>query len=95
MPNTQTDNLEHRLQRASGSDGDPIKRVDLLNELAWEIRFSDPPRSLLLTQEAEELSRRLEYAKGLAYSLFHKSFSLMRQGSYAEAIDSADRKSVV
>ena len=51
-----------------------IERVDILNGLARGVFYSDISRAHSLAQEAETLSRKLNYAKGLGYSLICISF---------------------
>ena len=65
MATIDVDGLERKLASLSGTASE--ERVDALIELAWEVAFSDPPRSLELTTEARQISDELGYRRGLAY----------------------------
>lgn len=45
-----------------------MSRADILNELSWEIKASDPENSFILAQEALELSEKINYNRGMAYA---------------------------
>lgn len=60
-----------------------IERVDMLNDLARGVFYSDVSRAYSLAQEAETFSRDLNYAKGLGYSLICKSFVV--EGTYKDS----------
>jgi len=58
--------LEARLAAASASPVDPVKRVDALTDLAWEIRSSDQGRAHALATEARQLAMDHGYKLGQA-----------------------------
>lgn len=58
--------LEARLAAASDSPDEPLRRIDALNELAWELRGSDVSRSNTLASEARELAIVHQYKLGQA-----------------------------
>ncbi|MBC8044456.1 MAG: GGDEF domain-containing protein [Rhizobacter sp.] len=62
--------LETLVQAASGDRA----KVDATNELAWELRITNPRRSLILSREAAALAETLGHRSGLAYSLRNMSF---------------------
>ena len=64
-------------------------KVDELNTLAWELRYTDHQRGLLLSEEAYHLALSLDDRRRLAYSLRARSFCLYRLSHYAEALTSA------
>lgn len=44
------------------------EKVDILNELAWELWTADTPRAIEFTLAGLELAQTLQYEKGLAYA---------------------------
>ncbi len=48
---------------------DPLEKIDLQNQLSWELRSSDVKQSLFLAEQANEASRKINYSKGAAESL--------------------------
>ncbi len=62
------------------------EKIDKLNQLAWDVRVSDSPRSLLLSQESVELSRKIKYTKGLAHGLRSFGFCNVRQSKNEEVL---------
>lgn len=68
--NSRVRELEDRI-RVGGS---PASRVDLLNDLAWELRHLDTRRALSLCLESNGLASSSSYRKGLAYSLRNEAY---------------------
>jgi len=68
--------LEQQLQSAHGT-----ARIDLLNELAWELQTIQE-RALDLAAEAIALSKEIGYEKGQAYSLRTQAFCYYSSGHY-------------
>lgn len=64
--------LEARL--ADLPPADSQERADLLIELARSVFMVDPPRATEVSREALEMSRRLDYEKGIGFSLYHLGF---------------------
>ena len=60
--------------------------VDLMNELAWELRWKDVRRALALSQQAAEHSLSLSYRRGLANSLHLQADVHMLQSSSLTAM---------
>ncbi|MEL6536152.1 MAG: hypothetical protein AAFQ98_12120, partial [Bacteroidota bacterium] len=56
--------LEVRLENPES----PRDRVDVLNQLAWELRRSDVERSIAYHEQALKALETLEYDKGWAYA---------------------------
>ncbi len=48
---------------------DDVEKIDILNEIAWEVQRKDPVKALKLCTEAKALSENLRYEKGLAYAI--------------------------
>jgi signal transduction histidine kinase len=66
MADTPIPELEARLEAASAPPVDPVKRIDALTELAWELRGSDTSRANALATEARELAIEHGYSLGQA-----------------------------
>jgi two-component system NtrC family sensor kinase len=62
-------------------------KIDALNRKAWEIRVSDSRRCSFLSEEAIELSKPINYRKGLAEGLRTYGFALLRHSQYEQAIE--------
>ena len=58
--------LEERLASASVPPVDPVKRIDALTELAWELRSGDASRAHALATEAREQAKEHGYSLGQA-----------------------------
>lgn len=61
--------LEKRFKALSQSDTDALERIDVMNNLAWELALVDTKRSFQLSREAKRISKKLKYDKGFAYSV--------------------------
>ena len=68
---------------------EPPARVEVLNGLAWELRYTDTKRALELSEEAHALARKLGDQRGLAYSLRNQGFCLFRLSDYDAALTHA------
>jgi diguanylate cyclase (GGDEF)-like protein len=87
MPDRITD-LEARLIDAQT----PEEEIDIMNDLAWELRDQQPERALMLAQQASELSTSGEflaqpYNTGLAVSLTTRGYLNIRQEKLDLALD--------
>ncbi len=49
------------------------QKADLLNELAWELRYENTKEALELSGKALELSQELGYSRGIAYGKLHQA----------------------
>ncbi|CAN5354422.1 hypothetical protein BH23BAC2_BH23BAC2_04350 [soil metagenome] len=61
------------------------RKIDELNRLAWEVRVSDSDNAFKSSTEAVGLSRKLNYANGLANGLTLKGFGYIRKSDFNEA----------
>lgn len=68
--------LESRLAGFPAGDVS-LTRLDLLNQLAWEIALTDPARSQALRKEALKLSRAVHYRPGIAAALRTMAYSTL------------------
>jgi signal transduction histidine kinase len=73
--NERIKDLETKLASLFNDKEKIIEKIDLLNELSWELKISDTKRALQLSTEAYELSKNISYQKGLAYSLRSQGYS--------------------
>ena len=64
-------------------------KVDELNALAWDVRYTDYKRGLRLSEAAHRLALALDDSRRVAYSLRARSFCLFRLSRYAEAEEGA------
>jgi two-component system NtrC family sensor kinase len=62
------------------------KKIDELNEQAWEMRVRDSSRAFVLSEEAVKLSRVINYPKGLAEGSRTFGFSHIRLSKHNEAL---------
>jgi two-component system, NtrC family, sensor kinase len=60
-------------------------KIDQVNGLAWEVRVNDSNKALLLSEEAIELAKTINYTKGKAEGLRTLGFSYIRLSKHTEA----------
>jgi signal transduction histidine kinase len=60
----------------------PVERVDILNQLVWELRLSDPMLALQKSMNAEDLARQVQYEKGIVHSLCSAAICNWYLGNY-------------
>ena len=60
-------------------------KIDQLNQEAFEVRVTDSNRSLVLSEDALSLSKKIDYTKGKAEGLRTSAFCLMRLSKNVEA----------
>jgi tetratricopeptide (TPR) repeat protein len=77
IPNSTIQNLENKLKQESASN----KRVDILNDLSWECRYSNINQAKLYMEEAFRLSETLHYKFGFGRALLHKGLFCYMQSS--------------
>ncbi len=66
--------FEGRLAALPKDDSVVEERIDLLNQLAWEIGFQNVDRAAELTLEAKALATERSYQKGIAFSGLNEAF---------------------
>lgn len=64
-----------------------VQKVEALNELAFEIRNTDTPRSILLSKEAQEISSTIRYVLGKATALNNEAFCYVQITDYDLALE--------
>jgi two-component system, NtrC family, sensor kinase len=62
------------------------KKVDELNQQAWDTRMNNSPKSFDLSKESVALARSIDYQKGLAHGLKSLAFCLVRIAKNEEAL---------
>ncbi len=79
--------LEMRLGTIpSDNDRLAMERADVLNSLAWELRSTDPGKSLSYAAEAHELSEKIGYMRGSAYGLLHTGIARRYLADYEASL---------
>jgi hypothetical protein len=79
--------LEARLNELEhGSSAVASERVDLLNELSWELSRVDVNRADELSRGASDLAAANGYQKGLAYSLRNRGVCDWLRADYSAAL---------
>ena len=77
-------NLEATLTQLA--DEDSVARLELLSELAWELRRADTKRALELSETSHALAQDLRNTHGLAHSLLAKGYCQMRLSRLKDAL---------
>lgn len=67
------DNYLESLETQLINENDIIKKIDILNELSWELRRTDREKSLNLSSEAFYLSSSINYENGMTESYLCKA----------------------
>ncbi len=80
--------LENRIA-ATAQDEASASQADALNELSWEIKYTDSKRALELSRQAREMAEGLVYLKGMAYALRNSAACHWFFASYDDALSDA------
>lgn len=75
--------LENKINHLEHS----IQKVDALNELAFEIRNTDTERCILLSKEAQKISKAINYVDGNARALNNEAFCYVQITDYDLALE--------
>ena len=65
----------------------PLKRVDLLNQLAWEIRYTNQEESKKISEHALKVSKERDYARGRAYARINLAVNHFLKSENREALE--------
>jgi two-component system NtrC family sensor kinase len=76
--------LESRLDALPGDDSP--ERVDLLVKFARALSIDDPSRARSVSLQTLEMSKRLDYEKGVAFSLYHMGFGEYLRSDHEKAM---------
>jgi len=66
-----------------------IASITALNDLAWQYLQNNPAQSLQFSKEAEQLSLKLNYRKGLAYSLCYEGIAMQSLANFEKSLRSS------
>lgn len=66
---------------------EPEKKIDLLNQLAWELRYTDLEESKRCTDEAFKLSRENNFPRGRAYARLNLAVNHFLKSENREALE--------
>ncbi len=81
-PDEKISLLEERLAQAT----DERKKIDLMNELGYELRSRDMAKAETLTDKALSLALRLRYRFGIAAAMRNKGIFAYNRGNYQDAL---------
>ncbi len=76
------DSLVRRLTAVPPS----VERVDILNDIAWQIRHNAPDEALAYALRAEHLADSLDYSLGRGWAFRNRGVIQYIQGNYANAM---------
>lgn len=78
--------LETKLASLPKDKASSRERIDLLNQLVWEIGYVDIDRATQLNAEAKSLSLELSYPKGIAFSTLNDAFGDYYHADHEKAL---------
>lgn len=67
------DDRVKKLKDKLKSTSNYIRRADILNQLAWELRYENTKEALELSSKALTMSQELGYDRGIAYGKLHQA----------------------
>ncbi len=79
---TRIDSLKKVLRTAK----EDTNKVNTLNALVWEFKFSNPDTSLILIDQAAIVAEKINFKKGLANALRNKGGYNLDKSNYPEAL---------
>lgn len=79
---TMIDSLENLIEKG----GEDTLKAKHLNDLVWYIKFSDPDTSLILLEQSEALSKKLDFADGLGNSYNNRAIIYTVSGNFQDAL---------
>lgn len=88
-----TDSLSFELKeyklKCNGTCLEDSSKVILLNALAWQLKFTNPDSSILLCNQALEISEKIHWMIGVAQSHSHVGTVYEARGNYPKALGNA------
>lgn len=78
--------IKAKLAERGTSKEDFEEKIDLLNQMSYEIRSNDYEKSLSIAQVALDTSDKINYLKGKANALFNIAFANGKLGNYEDAL---------
>jgi signal transduction histidine kinase len=88
-------NLIEELEKKLLDEQEPLKKIDLMNDLSYELRRSDTKKAFVLANEAYNTSVKSNYKKGLAESLTCIATIDSSYGHVLEAIEKLNKASII
>ena len=82
----QNNQLVDSLTNLIKNGNDDTLKARHLNDLVWYIKFSNPDTSLILLDQSEALSKKLDFADGLGNSFNNRAIIYTVKGNYSEAL---------
>lgn len=79
--------IYNELLEAYNYTSDPIIKIDILSEIALEIRNDDVEKAFIMAEEIIEKSQALDYLKGIGNGLNHKGACYWLMGEYEDGLD--------
>jgi len=83
---SQNKHLVDSLTNLIKNGNDDTLKARHLNDLVWYIKFSNPDTSLILLDQSEALSKKLDFADGLGNSFNNRAIIFTVKGNYSEAL---------
>ncbi|WP_299273551.1 tetratricopeptide repeat protein [uncultured Psychroserpens sp.] len=83
--NSQNKTIDDLLVRVEARTNDDSLKVDMLNDLAWELTKLDPDSALSYAKQANTISKQLSYGKGKATSMVRIATIYLNKGQLNEA----------
>jgi diguanylate cyclase (GGDEF)-like protein len=84
----RTKDLEQKI--TTGEFADAFEKIDIINDLAWELRSSDAPRALEMSAQSYQLSEACFYVKGMAVSLRNQGFCQLQLSNHQLALKKSE-----
>ena len=78
--------LEAREKELRATEPDALAYIDALNELAWELGWSDSERSVRLARRAEKLALAADYEPGRGAAMRTRAYNLLLKSKFIEAV---------
>jgi tetratricopeptide (TPR) repeat protein len=82
----QNKQLTDSLVNLIKSGNDDTLKAKHLNDLVWYTKFSNPDTSLILLDQSEALSKKLDFADGLGNSFNNRAIIFTVKGNYNDAL---------
>jgi len=79
------DSLEMLLQRSN----EDTAKVNLLNQLSWRYTFNQPQTGLKYSDQALQLSKKLNYSRGTGNAFIYSAWCLWAEGNYSASLRQA------
>jgi len=82
---TNIEGIIEKLSERGTSKEDFIEKIDLLNNLAHDIRKKEPEKTISISEVVLNTSGKIGYKKGTAFAVFHRAMANDLLGNFPEA----------